>query len=123
MRLFIRGTEKQYGGPPSYQGSSQYQGYGGFSPQEPQPPRGADPQYVPCMLLRAPSDHFFYIRTFRLWSWFTSVDKDHSGSISPVELRKLPWAAVQTSIVYLQLLPPEKALVNGDWSRTSPCLL
>ncbi|KAH9985461.1 EF-hand [Russula vinacea] len=64
-----------YGGPPSYQGSSQYQGYGGFSPQEPQPPRGADPQ---------------------LWSWFTSVDKDHSGSISPVEL--------------------QKALVNGDWS-------
>jgi Ca2+-binding EF-hand superfamily protein len=65
-----------YGGPPPYQqGSSQYQGFGGFARQDPPPPRGADPQ---------------------LWSWFASVDKDQSGSITADEL--------------------QRALVNGDWT-------
>jgi len=59
----------QYGGPPPYQRG------GGFAPQEPVPPQGADPQ---------------------LWSWFISVDKDRSGSISATEL--------------------QRALINGDWS-------
>jgi len=59
----------QYGGPPSYQRA------GGFAPQDPVPPHGADPQ---------------------LWSWFNSVDKDRSGSISASEL--------------------QRALINGDWS-------
>ncbi|KAF8491465.1 hypothetical protein F5888DRAFT_1050650 [Russula emetica] len=51
----------QYGGPPPYQGA------GGFAPHDPVPPQGADPQ---------------------LWSWFTSVDKDRSGSISAAELQR-----------------------------------
>lgn len=60
-----------YGGPPAYQGA------GGFASQQPsqQPPHGVDPQ---------------------LWSWFTSVDHDRSGSISAQEL--------------------QRALVNGDWT-------
>lgn len=59
----------QYGGPPPYQRA------GGFAPQDPVPPPDADPQ---------------------LWSWFNSVDKDRSGSISANEL--------------------QRALINGDWS-------
>jgi Ca2+-binding EF-hand superfamily protein len=59
----------QYGGPPPYQRA------GGFAPQDPVAPHGADPQ---------------------LWSWFNSVDKDRSGSITADEL--------------------QRALINGDWS-------
>jgi Ca2+-binding EF-hand superfamily protein len=83
--------QQQYGAPPPQQSGygappPQQQGYGG-PPQQgyggrPQsfnqssgPPGGADPQ---------------------LWSWFTSVDRDHSGNINPHEL--------------------QQALVNGDWT-------
>jgi len=69
------------GGPPGggYGGPGQGQGFGGaggFSMGRPQgPPPGADPQ---------------------LWQWFSSVDTDRSGNISPHEL--------------------QQALVNGDWT-------
>jgi len=68
------GGQGQYGaGPPPYQRAGV--GAGGFTPQEHVPPHGADPQ---------------------LWSWFSSVDKDRSGSISAAEL--------------------QRALINGDWT-------
>jgi len=69
------------GAPPAYGSSPAPGGYssagpGGFAPPGgPRPPPGADPQ---------------------LWSYFSAVDIDGSGSISVTEL--------------------EKALVNGDWS-------
>jgi hypothetical protein len=74
----------QYGGPPSYQGM------GGFASYQ-NPPRGADPQCV-GYIMTPPSgavhSQTAFVRTFRLWSWFVSVDKDRSGAISLQELRK-----------------------------------
>lgn len=52
-----------------------YRQAGGFAPQQQAAPQGADPQ---------------------LWMWFTAVDADRSGHISPAEL--------------------QRALINGDWS-------
>lgn len=64
-----------YGAPPPVRGYGGYQP-GGFAPGPPAgPPPGADPQ---------------------LWQWFSAVDTDRSGSISPHEL--------------------QQALVNGDWT-------
>ncbi|GBE80827.1 hypothetical protein BKA93DRAFT_779944 [Sparassis latifolia] len=65
-----------YGGAPA-SGYGRYGGEpGGFAPaMTAGPPAGADPQ---------------------LWSWFTAVDTDRSGQISPHEL--------------------QKALINGDWT-------
>ncbi|UZJ53862.1 hypothetical protein CBS101457_003182 [Exobasidium rhododendri] len=76
------GQQQNYGSPA--QGYGQQGGGGGGGPpgnrpqsfsQNSGPPGGADPQ---------------------LWSWFTSVDRDHSGNINPHEL--------------------QQALVNGDWT-------
>jgi len=60
---------QQYGPPGGYRGA------GGFAPQQQGAPHGADPQ---------------------LWAWFSAVDVDRSGHISPLEL--------------------QRALINGDWS-------
>ena len=61
-----------YGAPPP----PQYGGGGFYAPQGPPVPPGADPQ---------------------LWSYFSNVDADRSGSISVTEL--------------------QQALVNGQWTH------
>ncbi|KAJ3164495.1 hypothetical protein HDU88_005372 [Geranomyces variabilis] len=66
-------SQGQYGAP-AYGGGVGGGGYGGA----PAKPPHADPQ---------------------MWSWFTSVDADRSGQISPPEL--------------------QQALINGDWSPFS----
>lgn len=51
----------------------------------------------------------------RLWNYFVNVNQDRSGSISATELGKA------FPVVYFSLaliLRPERALVNGDWTRT-----
>ncbi|KAL5490266.1 hypothetical protein ACEPAI_5099 [Sanghuangporus weigelae] len=68
-----------YGSAPSNYGQTPGYGYGGQPARHHShrgPPPGADPQ---------------------LWTWFSSVDADRSGSISATEL--------------------QAALVNGDWSN------
>ncbi|KAG8907059.1 hypothetical protein FRB99_005436 [Tulasnella sp. 403] len=70
------GQQRGYGAPSGSGGG--YGGYnpGGFQQHAPAgPPPGADPQ---------------------LWNWFSAVDADRSGAISPPEL--------------------QQALVNGDWT-------
>ena len=69
------------------------------------PPHGADPQYVvfyalDCLaLVRSVCRLTTFVRALlRLWSWFTSVDKDRSGAISAVELRKSTMSS-QTHVI------------------------
>jgi hypothetical protein len=62
------GGQQSYGGQP---GGGRMQAYN----QQSGPPTGSDPQ---------------------LWGWFTTVDRDQSGNINPIEL--------------------QQALVNGDWT-------
>ncbi|KAJ3178650.1 hypothetical protein HDU87_003473 [Geranomyces variabilis] len=68
-------SQGQYGAPPPP--APAYGGGGGYGAPSAKPPN-ADPQ---------------------LWSWYTAVDADRSGQISPPEL--------------------QQALINGDWSPFS----
>jgi hypothetical protein len=99
----------QYGGTPAYQG------LGGFTSQ---PPHGADPQCVGSSIASAPS----------LTNVSCGISGSGRGSSRSTMIDRgpsLPMSSVSTTMRTFYILEmvslthtSERALVNGDWTRT-----